>query len=52
MTERETGPVDMQDAPRGVGWAGRRIAAGLNTGVALLLAAVLLLMVNYLAYRH
>ena len=52
MTERETGPVDMQDAPRGVGWAGRRIAAGLNTGVALLLAAVLLLMVNYLASRH
>lgn len=48
---------DFQDAaPRGarggLSWGGRRIAAGMNTGVALALAAALLLMVNYLSYRH
>jgi hypothetical protein len=33
-------------------WRGRKMAVGLNTAAALALAASLLLMVNYLSYRH
>ena len=51
MTGQETAER-AEEGRRGVGWKGRRFAAGLNSGVAVALAAVLLLMVNYLSYRH